>query len=160
MTTTTTTIGKNLGPDNGVSLMINYQDGDNLYYVGLRADGFAGIKKKIDGQYSELQNPVKVFPGVYKHYDNLIPQDKWIGLRAVVVVEEQRHNDTTISGKDQVYIAMYIDEKGDGSSWKYVTSYLDKDRIFKQGHTGIRTDFIDAQFKDFKVIPSQSTVCI
>ena len=80
-------------------------------------------------------------------------------MRAVVV-EEQRHNDTTISGKDQVYIAMYIDEKGDGSSWKYVTSYLDKDRIFKQGHTGIRTDFIDAQFKDFKVIPSQDTVCI
>src|ERR687883_1105307 len=132
--------GKNLGADNGVSLMVNYQDGDNLYYVGLRADGFAGIKKKIDGEYSELQNPVKVFPGVYKHYDNLIPQDKWIGLRAVV--EEQRHNDTTtISGKDQVYIAMYIDEKGDNSSWKYVTSYLDKDRIFKQGHTGIRTDF-------------------
>jgi hypothetical protein len=82
-------------------------------------------------------------------------------LRAVV--EEQRHNDdTTISGKDQVYIALYIDQKGDGSSssWKYVTSYLDKDRIFKQGHTGIRTDFIDAQFKDYQVIPSQSTVCI
>jgi hypothetical protein len=155
-----TTNGKNLGADNGISLMVNYQDGDNLYYVGLRADGFAGIKKKIDGQYSELQNPVKVFPGNYKHYDNLIPPDKWIGLRAVVV-EEQRHD--APSGKDQVNIAMYIDQTGDGSSsssWKYVTSYLDKDRIFKQGHTGIRTDFIDAQFKDFKVIPTQNTVCI
>ena len=160
--TTTTTIGKNLGPDNGVSLMINYQNGDNLYYVGLRADGFAGIKKKIDGEYSELQNPVKVFPGVYKQYDNLIPQDKWIGLRAVV---EHRQNNSSIimPGKDQIYIALYIDEKGDGSSWKYVTSYLDQDStttIFKQGHTGIRTDFMDAQFKDFKVISTQNTVCI
>jgi hypothetical protein len=80
-------------------------------------------------------------------------------LRAVI--EEQRHNDTTISGgKDQIYIAMYIDEKGDGSSWKYVTSYLDQDSttIFKQGHTGIRTDFMDAQFKDFKVNP-YNNVC-
>ena len=149
----TNTMGKNLGADNGVSLMVNYQDENNLYYVGLRADGFAGIKKKMDSDYSVLQNPVKVFPGVYKHYDNLIPQDKWIGIRAVV--EEQRHNDTTISGKDQAYIAMYIDEKGDGSSWKYVTSYLDQNSTttttFKQGHTGIRTDFIDAQFRDFKV---------
>ena len=165
-----TTNGKNLGADNGISLMVNYQDGDNLYYVGLRADGFAGIKKKIDGQYSELQNPVKVFPGSYKQYDNLIPQDKWIGLRAVV--EEQRHNDNTTTTipagcKDQIYIAMYIDQKGDGSSWKYVTSYIDQNSIaaatstiFKQGHTGIRTDFMDTQFKDFKVNPGQSTVCI
>jgi hypothetical protein len=84
-------------------------------------------------------------------------------LRAVI--EEQRHNGTMLSGgKDQIYIAMYIDEKGDGSSWKYVTSYLDQNSttstIFKQGHTGIRTDFMDAQFKDFKVIPTQNTVCI
>jgi hypothetical protein len=152
--------GKNLGADNGVSLMVNYHDGDNLYYVGLRADGFAGIKKKMDGEYSELQNPVQIFPGQYKNYDNLIPKDKWLGLRAVV---EQRHD--TVSNKDQIYIALYTDDgKGDGSaSWKYVTSYLDQDSttIFKQGHTGIRTDFIDAQFKDFKVNPSQnSTVFI
>jgi hypothetical protein len=160
--------GKNLGAENGFSLMVNYKDADNLYYVGLRADGFAGIKKKIGGEYSELQNPVKVFPGVYKHYDNLIPQDKWIGLRAVVE-HRQNSGSNIMPGKDQVYIAMYIDEKGDSSSsssssWKYVTSYLDqgetKTTIFKQGHTGIRTDFIDAQFKDFKVIPSQNTACI
>ena len=154
-------IDKKLGADNGVSLMVNNQNGDNLYYVGLRADGFAGIKKKMDSDYSELQNPVKVFPGVYKHYDNLIPQDKWIGLRAVV---EQRHD--APSGKDQIYIALYIDEKGDGSSssWKYVTSYVDQNSstspIFKQGHTGIRTDFMDTQFKNFKVIPTQNTLCV
>ena len=152
----TNAFGKNLGAENGVSLMVNYQDENNLYYVGLRADGFAGIKKKMDGDYSVLQSPVQLFPGMYKHYDNLIPQDKWIGLRAVV---EDRH-DTMMSGKDQIYISMYIDEKGDGSSWKYVTSYLDQDLIFKQGHTGIRTDFMDAQFKEFQVNPSQSTVCI
>jgi hypothetical protein len=152
-------IDKKLGADNGVSLMVNNQNGNNLYYVGLRADGFAGIKKKMDSDYSVLQNPVKVFPGVYKHYDNLIPQDKWIGLRAVV---EQRHD--APSGKDQIYIAMYIDEKGDGSSWKYVTSYVDQNSstspIFKQGHTGIRTDFMDTQFKNFKVIPTQNTLCV
>jgi hypothetical protein len=165
-TTATANDKKNLGPDNGVSLMVNYQNGDNLYYVGLRADGFAGIKKKIDGQYSVLQNPVQVFPGNYKHYDNLIPQDKWIGLKAVVV-EEQRHNDIFPGGKDQIYIALYMDQTGDGSSsssssWKYVTSYLDQNSttIFKQGHTGIRTDFMDAQFKDFKVNPNDITVCI
>ena len=150
--------GKNLGAENGFSLMVNYQDADNLYYIGLRADGFAGIKKKIDGNYSVLQNPVQVFPGTYKHYDNLIPQDKWIGLRAVV--EHRQNNSSNIMpGKDQIYIAMYIDEKGDGSSWKYVTSYLDQDTIvFKQGHTGIRTDFMDTQFKDFQVKP-YNNVC-
>ena len=145
--------GKNLGAENGVSLMVNYKDEDNLYYVGLRADGLAGIKKKIDGNYSALQNPVKVFPGVYKPNDTLIPQDKWIGLRAVV-----EHRQSLLLGKDQIYIAMYIDEKGDGSSWKYVTSFLDERKIFKQGHTGIRTDFIDAQFRDFQVNPRDSTV--
>jgi hypothetical protein len=150
--------GKNLGSENGISLMVNYKDADNLYYVGLRADGFAGIKKKIDGNYSALQSEVKVFPGDYKHYDNLIPQDKWIGLRAVV---EEHRQGGTMPSKDQIYIAMYIDEKGDGSSWKYVTSYLDQNSttIFKQGHTGIRTDFIDAQFRDFQVNPRDSTVC-
>jgi hypothetical protein len=59
---------------------------------------------------------------------------------------------------------MYIDQTGDGSSssWKYVTSYLDQNSttLFKQGHTGIRTDFMDAQFKDFKVIPTQNSVCV
>jgi hypothetical protein len=139
-----TTAHKNLGATDGVSLMINYQDEDNLYYVGLRADGFSEIKKKIGGNYSINENPVQVFPGVYKPYDNLIPQDRWTGLRALVEHKQDKF------GKDLIYIAMYVDKKGDGS-WMYVTSFLDQDRIFKEGHTGIRTDFMDVQFKDFQV---------
>ena len=141
-----TAAGKNLGATNGVSLMINYQDENNLYYVGLRADGFSEIKKKIGGEYSVNENPIQVYPGVYKAYDNLIPQDRWIGLRALV--EHKQDN----FGKDMINIAMYIDKKGDGS-WEYVTTFLDQNRIFKQGHTGIRTDFMDVQFKNFQVSP-------
>lgn len=141
-----TAADKNLEATNGMSLMINYQDENNLYYVGLRADGLSEIKKKIGGEYSVNENPVQVFPGVYKPYDNLIPQDRWIGLRALVEHKQDKF------GKDQIYLAMYVDKNGDGS-WKYVTSFLDQDRIFKQGHTGIRTDFIDAQFKNFQVNP-------
>jgi hypothetical protein len=141
-----TAADKNLEATNGMSLMINYQDENNLYYVGLRADGLSEIKKKIGGEYSVNENPVEVFPGVYKPYDNLIPQDRWIGLRALVEHKQDKF------GKDQIYLAMYVDKNGDGS-WKYVTSFLDQDRIFKQGHTGIRTDFIDAQFKNFQVNP-------
>jgi hypothetical protein len=142
-----TTADKNLGAQNGISLMINYQNEDNLYYVGLRADGYSGIKKKLGGEYSENENPVEVFPGMYKQHDNLIPQDTWIGLRALVENKQNKF------GKELIYIAMYVDEKGDGS-WKYVTSFLDQDkRIFKQGHTGIRADFMDVQFKNFQVNP-------
>jgi hypothetical protein len=142
----TTTAGKNLEATNGISLMINYQDEDNLYYVGLRADGFSQIKEKIDGEYSVNENQIRVFPGAYKAYDNLIPHDRWIGLKALV--EHKQDN----SGKNLIYIAMYVDKKGDGS-WNYVTSFLDQDRIFKEGHTGIRTDFMDVQFKNYRVTP-------
>jgi hypothetical protein len=141
-----TATGKNLEATNGISLMINYQDQDNLYYVGLRADGFSQIKKKIGGEYSENENPVQIFPGVYKAYDNLIPQDRWIGLRALVEHKQDKF------GNDMIYLSMYVDKKGNGS-WEYVTSFLDQYRIFKQGHTGIRTDFMDVQFKNYQVNP-------
>jgi hypothetical protein len=41
----------NRNASNGLFLFNRYQNGDNLYYVGLRVDGNAVIKKKYNGTY-------------------------------------------------------------------------------------------------------------
>ncbi|HEX7586535.1 MAG TPA: hypothetical protein VF390_02800, partial [Patescibacteria group bacterium] len=45
---------KNRNESNGVLLFNRYLDGNNLYYIGLRVDGEAVIKKKIAGKYYTL----------------------------------------------------------------------------------------------------------
>jgi hypothetical protein len=49
---------------NGVLLFNHYLDGDNLYYVGIRVDGSAIVKKKKDGVYYTMESK-RVFPGKY-----------------------------------------------------------------------------------------------
>ena len=73
---------------NGVLLFSRYADGENLYYAGLRVDGYAVIKKKIGGAYATLAE-TPWFPGTYDRtaQPNLIPHDAWIGLRTVVHAE-------------------------------------------------------------------------
>lgn len=134
---------------NGVLLFNRYQDGDNLYYTGLRVDGHAVIKKKIEGKYYTLaEKKVLTERNKYDRNDspNLIPENTWIGIKSEV----------RSMGEDTVNIKLYIDREGKGD-WKLVLEVEDKgdkygkEPIFDQGYGGIRTDFMDVKFRDYKI---------
>ena len=130
---------------NGLLLMSRYQDSNNLYYSGIRVDGNAVIKKKINGKYYTLASK-KIFPGTYNRLTNpnLLPKNTWIGLKSEV---------TNINGK--VNIKLYIN-KGRTGTWTLILEANDDGRyetpITKEGYAGIRTDFMDVEFDDFWMI--------
>lgn len=134
---------------NGVLLFNRYQDGDNLYYVGLRVDGFAVIKKKIDGEYFTLEDKQIFSPD--KKYDrvnnsNFLPLKTWIGIKS-----EVRNIDSKT-----VEIKLYVFENNK-KEWTLVLDTKDKgdeygDKpIASSGYAGIRTDFMDVRFRDYGV---------
>lgn len=127
---------ENQNESNGLLLMSRYKDGDNLYYAGIRVDGRAVIKKKTDGAYTTLaEHPV--FEGEYSG-TNLLPYE-WIHLKSDV-----RTNDRIVD------IKLYMKKEGE-TEWSEILSVQDTDRpIFGMGHTGIRTDFMDVEFDDFR----------
>lgn len=132
---------------NGVLLLSRYADGDNLYYAGIRVDGKAVIKKKIRGTYYTLSlRPV--YEGKY-HRDskpNLIPLGQWIGLRSVVK--------NLPDGSVRVDLYMDTDRSG---AWKLVATAVDDGKkyggsgIRQSAHAGIRTDFMDVYFDDYRI---------
>ena len=125
----------NRNESNGLLLMSRYIDGDNLYYAGVRVDGHAVIKKKHRGEYRTLAEK-PVFPGGYEGA-NLLPHDEWIHQRS----------ETRTQG-DAVEIRLFMRSK-DG--WIELLSALDTtDPILSEGHAGIRTDFMDVEFDDFR----------
>ncbi len=139
----------NRNESNGILLMSRYQDGDKLYYAGLRVDGSAIIKKKYAGKYYTLKE-TKFFPG--EKYDrdenpNLLPLGEWIGLRCELK--------NTPDG--DLEIKLFVDE-GKTGNWKLAASVLDDGRkefgrhiISDEGHSGIRTDFMDVEFSGYKI---------
>lgn len=136
----------NRNASNGILLMLRYQDGDNLYYAGLRVDGTAIIKKKVDGQYITLAQE-KMFEGVYNRETNpnLLPKNKWIGIRSEIKNEN-----------NSVRIKLFSDINKSGQ-WEKILEVVDSKKvsgsepIYNEGFQGIRTDFMDIEFKDFKV---------
>jgi hypothetical protein len=135
----------NRNESNGVLMFDRYQDGNNLYYAGIRVDGTAVIKKKLNGHYYTLaQEPI--FGGAYDKAanPNLLPKNTWMGIRSTI-------KDTT----QGVLIALYLDF-GDGT-WMKAAQALDDGRsygrtIASEGYAGIRTDFMDVEFKDYKIV--------
>lgn len=134
----------------GVLLFNRYIDGDNLYYAGIRADGSAVIKKKIRGTYYTLASfPVYGADAPYERdtNPNLIPGKKWIGLRSVI--QNQPNGEVTIK--------LYIDRQDNGT-WELVGEAGDDGRsyggaaILQEGYAGIRSDFMDMEFDDYKAI--------
>jgi hypothetical protein len=134
---------------NGILLFNRYQDGDNLYYTGLRVDGDAVIKKKIDGKYYTIKEK-HVFTGG-KKYDtnnnpNLLPASTWVGIKSEVV---------NIS-EDAVEIKLYVDKEGKGD-WQLVLEATDKADQYGSapfadaGYGGIRTDFMDVEFRGYQI---------
>lgn len=138
---------KERSESNGLLLFNRYQDGDNLYYTGIRVDGFAVIKKKIKGQYFTMAYE-RVFPGKYdrKKKPNLLPLHQWIGLRSEVSDTEN----------GSVNIKVFMDRNRDGN-WKLVAEATDNGKSFggkviaEAGHAGIRTDFMDVEFDDYRI---------
>lgn len=133
---------------NGLLLFNRYQDGNNLYYAGIRVDGDAVIKKKINGTYYTIAEK-KIFSD--SSYDreknpNLIPKDTWIGLRT----EVQTNPDKTVS------INLYMDN-GKTGEWSLVLEASDDGKsyggpaIIEEGYAGIRTDFMDVEFDDYRI---------
>lgn len=141
-------VSANRNESNGVMLINRYQDSDDLYYVGIRVDGMAVIKKKINGRYYTLQD-TRVFEG--PPYDrekvpSLLPKSLWIGLRSEVKT----------LGDGSVEITASVDKYGTGF-WTPVLKTIDAGETYgrapllKAGYAGIRTDFMDVEFSKYHI---------
>lgn len=139
----------NRNESNGVLLFNRYYDGDNLYYTGLRVDGDAVIKKKIDGKYYTMEEKSVFANGKkYDRKDNpdILPVHEWLGIKS-----EVRNIDS-----DTVDIKLYVD-KGQKGDWQLLLETQDKNDQYGQapfiseGYGGIRTDFMDVRFKSYEI---------
>lgn len=133
----------NRNESNGVLLFGRYSDENNLYYVGVRVDGKAVIKKKKNGIYYTLATK-QIFPGTYNRTTNpnLIPTDTWIGLRADI------KNDVN----NNVKIKLYLDQNTD-QQWNPIMEYTENSQfaLHTSASGGIRTDFMDIEFDEYYI---------
>lgn len=131
----------------GVLFFNRYQDGNNLYYAGIRMDGRVVIKKKVGGVYYTMAE--KVFYNADAPYNrdtnpNLIPGQKWIGLKSEII----NNPDNTVS------IKIYIDKDKSGN-WILAAEAKDDGKtygdaaILNEGYAGMRTDFMDIEFDNY-----------
>ncbi|OGI16901.1 MAG: hypothetical protein A2Z52_00855 [Candidatus Moranbacteria bacterium RBG_19FT_COMBO_42_6] len=141
---------ENRNESNGILFFNRYQDGDNLYYAGIRVDGDAVIKKKINDKYYTLKE--KEFFTNGQEYDkeknpNLIPLNSWIGIKSEI---------KNVDG-ETVSIKLYIDS-GEKGEWQLVLEAHDsqdkygKEPFLEKGYAGIRTDFMDVRFKNYEIL--------
>jgi hypothetical protein len=139
----------NRSESNGVLFFNHYQDGNDLYYAGLRVDGDAVIKKKRSGKYYTMAE-TKFFPSDTPYdrdtFPALMPTGEWIGMKSEVAT----NND------GGVRISLYTDMNQSGD-WKLALETTDKGKSYGSapfddaGHAGIRTDFMDVQFKNYHI---------
>ncbi len=139
----------NRNASNGVLLFNRYHSGDNLYYTGVRVDGAAVIKKKINGTYytMSLKN---IFPS--KSYNsitnpNSIPLGTWIGIKSEVV-----------TNKDKSVTIKFYTDIGKTGVWKLASEVKDNGityggkSLLDNGYAGIRTDFMNVEFDDYSIV--------
>jgi hypothetical protein len=135
----------NRNQSNGLFFFNRYQDADNLYYTGIRVDGFAVIKKKYHGTYYTMAEK-QIFSGTYDHDSspNLLPHHVWIGLRSQVTTNQD----------GSVNISLWSD-LGQSGNWQLVDTATDNGltyggpAILQLGYGGIRTDFMDVSFRQY-----------
>lgn len=131
---------------NGIFLFNRYYNGDNLYYTGIRVDGSVVIKKKYKEVYYTMAYK-KIKPGKYDKISNanLLPENTWIGIKSEVK-----------NIGDSVQINFYTDI-GQTGKWTLSLSVTDNNKSYggaslsQEGHAGIRTDFMDAQFRNYLI---------
>lgn len=133
---------------NAFLLFDHYQDGNNLYYAGIRVDGDAVIKKKINGVYYTIAEKKFFSSDPYNRELNpiLIPQNTWIGLKT----EVKTNPDNT------VFIGLYVDN-GRTGAWSLLLEAIDDGKsyggaaITEAGYGGIRTDFMDVELDEYMI---------
>lgn len=129
---------------NGVGIMTRYSaNGDTFYYTGLRVDGAVVVKKKLSGAYTTLGSK-KIYPGTYDRISspNLLPHGTWLGLKSIV--ENQSDG--------SVRIRVYSDQNRSGN-WALLLDVRDMNSPIRgSGYAGIRTDFMDAEFDNYRVL--------
>jgi hypothetical protein len=115
-----------------------------LYYAGLRVDGSVVVKRKYNGGYVTLLILPYLNGPIYdKEYNpSLIPKDVWIGLRM----------ETENLKTEGVKIRLCLDV-GRTGSWQCPLEVVDREgaSLKKSGSAGIRTDFMDVEFKDYLI---------
>ncbi len=139
----------NRNASNGLFLMSRYQDkGETLYYAGIRVDGTAVIKKKYKGTYYTMAQR-SIFEGTYKGSrddTNLLPHNEWITLKSETVTNED----------GSVVVRLFIKKEG-FAQWTQIFEALDSGQygdtppIRDAGYAGIRTDFMDVKFENYKL---------
>lgn len=135
---------------NGLLLISRYQENGDLYYMGIRVDGNAVIKKKVNGIYYTLAIK-KIIPGEYDVITNpsLLPTNKWISIKSEI------NNISNSSVNLKLYTSIPNDS-ATSTVWEKVLEVNDdpqnRDEMgpLKSGLAGIRTDFMDVQFKNYK----------
>lgn len=133
----------NRNASNGVFLFQHYLDGDNLYVGGIRVDGNAVIKKKIAGRNFTM-GIAGVFPGGYDRSRNpsVLPQDRSIALET----HTRSEPDGTVTIQVQIDGSLVLQANDDGRSFGGRA-------IAEPGLIGIRTDFMDVTFSEYRVSP-------
>lgn len=131
------------GVANGLLLFSRYRDANNLYYAGIRVDGHAVVKKKSAGVYYTLAE-TPVFEGHYQREQapTLLPREQWLTLRSEV----------TSGTGGSVLIDLYLAENDRPE--RLILRATDAGvggAPFSGGRCGIRTDFMDVEFKDYAV---------
>lgn len=132
---------------NAILFFNRYEDGNNLYYTGIRVDGSVVVKKKISGKYFTMASK-KIYTGTYNRSSNpiLLPLKQNIGLKSVV----------TNNSDGSVTIKVYVDKNGSGT-WTLAVETRDDGKSFggraltKESYAGIRTDFMDVEFKGYSI---------
>lgn len=138
----------NRNASNGLLLFNRYQDSQNLYYTGIRVDGAAVIKKKINGMYYTMAYKTIAQGDAYDRTSNpnLLLDNIWIGLKSVV----------TTNLDNSVRVQLYTDI-GKTGSWTLALDAADNGTkyggaaIMNEGYAGIRTDFMDVEFDGYKI---------
>lgn len=133
----------------GVLLFNRYLDGNNLYYVGLRHDGTAVVKKKRFGIYYTLaQKPVFTAETIYQRdtNPNLMPGKRWLGLKSII----------RTNADQSVTLQLWVDRQLTGN-WQLALETIDTAGgvdgapILGSGYAGLRTDFADVQFDNYRI---------
>ena len=135
-------LSPNRAEHNGLLLMSRYiSGGDTLYYSGVRVDGEAIIKKKLNGKYYTLVSE-KIFSGTYNRLSkpSLLPKNTWIGLKTEIRNIGSRVN-----------IKLYMDLGWTGNWVKILETTDSSSPILSEGYTGIRTDFMDVEFDSYRI---------
>lgn len=133
---------------NGVFLMTRYYDEDNFYLAGIRVDGTAVIKRKLNGLYETIGQVAYTNPDAYDRLrrPNLLPTGQWLSFAMEVTNESA----------DSVIIR--LDVSFDGEDWHTLLTAVDQPSVLDGGEKllspssiGVRTDFMDVRFRSYKV---------